>query len=820
MRGFFLWHYSKGLNNFFQIWKNYLEFFWNYFSIGRFFRTLLSPWKRDVSRVSQVGFHPVLLFQALIKNSLTRMLGAIIKSFLILFGIQVEAATIILGAFLLIVWIFLPIALISALAGIMSTFFNGSIALMLFWFLVFFACVFFLSVSISSYRTSEKDYFSMPLALLAKEKWFERVWNRVGKMGVEIDENILADEKAMENFLRSLELSREEFLQIVKTEISGYLMRKQRARFWSRENLMAILPVGRYWTYAYTIHLDKYSTDLSVGDYGEYHDAKLIGKENELNELKQLLLRSSQNNVILVGEPGVGKDTLIHVLAREIRNSQVEEPLLSKRILELDIKNILADYASSGESDKILEMLFSEAAYAGNIILVLKNMNEYVDTNQQDISSMLTQFLAYPTFQIIGTTTPSEFHELVEKKDNIMKYCEKILVEEMGQEDTLRVLQYKLEIPERNQVVFTYQALREVVKLSDRYMTGAPFPEKALDLMEEVLLHWEKAYSDRLITASIVNEAVSAKIKVPLGELKGDESEKLLHLEDHLHKRIIGQNFAIRQISETMRRARIGMAQKNKPIGSFLFLGSTGVGKTESSKALAEAYFGDEERMIRLDMSEYQTQESIDRLIGSASGKKEGYLVAKVKESPYALLLLDEIEKAYPDILNLLLQVLDEGFLTDAFGKKINFRNLIIIATSNVGASIIKDGISNNFESEKIREQVMDYAIKQGIFRPEFLNRFEGVVFFHPLSQEDTAKVAGVLLDKYAQRLKKEENIQITFGSGVAEKITQEAYDPVFGARAIDRYIQDKIGDVVVKKIIAGELKKGEDFIFEASEIV
>jgi len=305
-----------------------------------------------------------------------------------------------------------------------------------------------------------------------------------------------------------------------------------------------------------------------------------------------------------------------------------------------------------------------------------------------------------------------------------------------------------------------------------------------------------------------------------LGEMQDEESEKMINLEQHLHERVIGQDFAIRQIAETMRRARVGMAQKNKPLGSFLFLGPTGVGKTESCKALAEAYFGDENRMIRLDMSEYQMQNSIDRLIGSQSSGEEGYLVGKVKESPFALLLLDEIEKAHPDILNLFLQVLDEGFLTDAFGKKISFRNLIIIATSNAGAEIIRNGIQADLDPKEISKQVIDYTIRQNIFRPELLNRFEGVVFFHPLSSQEAYEVAKLQLNRYAKRLKDQENIEVTFGSGVVERIVNDAFDPVFGARAIDRYIQDKIGDSVVKRIISGELKRGENFAFGTEEMV
>ncbi len=267
-------------------------------------------------------------------------------------------------------------------------------------------------------------------------------------------------------------------------------------------------------------------------------------------------------------------------------------------------------------------------------------------------------------------------------------------------------------------------------------------------------------------------------------------------------------------------RARIGMSNSTKPIGSFLFLGPTGVGKTESAKALAEAYFGDEKRMIRLDMSEYQKAESLDRLLGSVEINMTGQLANKVKENPYSLLLLDEIEKAHPEILNLFLQILDEGWLTDAFGKKINFRNLIIIATSNAGSDFIKEAVDANMDPEELQGKLVDYTIKEGIFRPEFLNRFEGVIFFHPLEKQETMKVAALQLEKYADRLRKEENINIQFDPQIVNFVIDKGYERKFGARSIDRFIQDKIGDKIVKKIIGGEIKKGDDYVLGLEEIL
>lgn len=818
--GFISWYYSQGLKNFLVIWRNFLEFFWYYFSVPELFLTLFSPWKRDVTRLGLRGFHPVLFFQNAIMNTMTRIVGAIVKFSVILFAIIIEIGVFAIGMILLFVWLLNFLALAIGLAGIyfyVSQWWNPLFFISIF---IIIASLLTIAISIRAFKKENPDYYSQDLSQLSSYKWFKRVWNRMGVAPGASDINSLADPKALNTYLSQLDLTPDEFQKILDWEIKERIAMEKEKKFWSRENLLEKMPIGRHWTYAYTINLDRFARDLSEADFSQYRDSHLVGKEKDLEELMLVLVRPSQNNVILVGEPGVGRDTIVHKLARDIRHGKITGELEKKRILEIDLKEVLSNFPTQEEKDMILGKLFTEASYAGNIIIFIKNIHEYMDSESgRDVSPMLSEFLSYPTFQIIGTTTPPEFHSKVETKGNVMKFCDKIIIEEMNPEDSLQVMLYKLRKSESRQVFFTYQGLREVVKLSGRYINDSPYPEKALDLMEEVILFWSHSSQSPFITAQVVDEALSNKIKVPLGDVRQGESEKLLNLENILHQRVIGQNLAISQISETMRRARVGMASENKPLGSFLFLGPTGVGKTESSKALAEAYFGDEDRMIRLDMSEYQNPDSIDRLIGSATQNREGYLVSKVKENPYALLLLDEIEKADPDILNLFLQILDEGSMTNALGKKINFKNLIIIATSNAGADIIKESIEAGLDTKTIQEKVVDHVIKNNIFRPEFLNRFEGVIFFHPLSQDDILKVTELLLNKYSAQLKGQENIEITFGSDVAAKVASLAYDPVFGARAIDRFIQDKIGDTVVKKIIAGEIKKGGTVEFNAEEI-
>ncbi|KKT93183.1 MAG: ATPase AAA-2 domain protein, partial [Parcubacteria group bacterium GW2011_GWC1_45_14] len=359
-------------------------------------------------------------------------------------------------------------------------------------------------------------------------------------------------------------------------------------------------------------------------------------------------------------------------------------------------------------------------------------------------------------------------------------------------------------------VIFTHEAIKAVIKESNRYNWSSPLPERAIDLAMDVMMLWNKKPDAFLVNEQTVSEFLSLKTGTPHGEIQSGERKKLLNLEKILHQQVIGQEEAIKQVAEALRRARSGISNMEKPVGSFLFLGPTGVGKTETAKALAKTYFGDEGRMIRFDMSEFQTPSSIDRLLGSSQLNQQGRLVTEVKDNPYSLILLDEIEKAYPEILDIFLQILDEGFVTDAFGEKVNFRNTMIIATSNAGAALIKEEVEMGADADKIKQDVIDYAISNNVFRVEFLNRFDGVIFFRPLSGNELTNVVKLMLKKLAKRLHDEKNIDVDFSDDLSAKIIEKGYNPIFGARSLNRYIEDTVEDILAKKIIAGEVRKGE----------
>jgi ATP-dependent Clp protease ATP-binding subunit ClpC len=354
--------------------------------------------------------------------------------------------------------------------------------------------------------------------------------------------------------------------------------------------------------------------------------------------------------------------------------------------------------------------------------------------------------------------------------------------------------------------------------LTDRYIQDRPFPQKAIDILTEVLIY-TKQKREKIVLPEYVDKIISERTEVPIGEIQEDEKKKLLELEQRIHQRVVDQEEGIRVISQAMRRARTGIKNRKRPIGSFLFLGPTGVGKTETSKALAEVYFGSDTKMIRLDMSEYQEISTINRLIGSAEKNEPGLLTKAVLDSPFSVILLDEIEKAHPNILNLFLQVLDEGFLTDAFGRKINFSESIIIGTSNAGAELIRQCVKQGRNLQTFKDDLIDYLMKQGIFRAELLNRFDATIVFKPLTHEHLIKIAVLMINDLTKRLLDGTGVRLVVSPELIEKIVRIGYKPEFGARPMRRVIQDEIESRVAKMILEQDLKRGDFVKIEPNEI-
>ena len=585
---------------------------------------------------------------------------------------------------------------------------------------------------------------------------------------------------------------------------------KQRKRFWEYENLAKKGTLAKNWTAGYTLTLDRYSFDLT--DSIRKKDLEFIGHKEAIELMERTLALGKINNVLLVGESGSGRRSMIYALAQKSLLGKSLPELNYKRVVELDMSTLLAQLESSEEVESVLDKIFQEVLSAGNIILLIDEFHNYIGQGARpgviDISGIISPYLRLSQFQIITITTYEGLHRYIEKNSSILSLFEKVEVSGISKEETLTLLEYlTFTLEKKHKVFISYPALSQIISLTDRYFPSFPFPEKAIDVLDAAAVYVASLRKERVVLPKHIARIITEKTEIPVGEIAAKEKEALLNLEDLIHQRIINQEEAVREVSTALRRARSGITIRKGPMGCFLFLGPTGVGKTETSKALAENYFGSEDKMIRLDMSEFQDIKDIPRLIGSE--KETGLLTSLVRESPFSLILLDEIEKAHPNILNLFLQVLDEGHLTDGFGRKINFKNTIIIATSNAGYQVILKAIREKTDWSRIKQELLDYLFQNGIFRPEFINRFDAMVVFQPLSKENLLEISELMLSGIKKNLE-EKGIEFVITRELKKRIVELGYNPTFGAREMRRVIQDKVENVLAEALLSDEIKRGQ----------
>jgi ATP-dependent Clp protease ATP-binding subunit ClpC len=596
-----------------------------------------------------------------------------------------------------------------------------------------------------------------------------------------------------------------------------------RKQFWRLENLMKQRGVGKQWAMGYTVNVDKYSTEITEIIRRKNLSIHLIGHDKEIYAIERILSRSGENNVMLVGQPGSGRSTIAYAFAKKVVEGRSFASLNDKRVLELDMQAVFSGLDTPGDILERLKIVFSEAVNSGNVILVIDEIHNYLGSEKGpaaiNITPIILPYLSSPNFQVIGITSYEAYHKYIETNPSAKNLFVKVEVNEPTTQQTIFILEDMLPgLERRYDVNVSYRILRDVVKLTERYIQNVPFPGKAIDILTEVL-SYTSSRGEKDVLPEYVNRIVSERVEVPVGAIQEEEREKLLALEERIHQRVIDQEEAVKLISEAMRRARAGIIGGKRPIGSFLFLGPTGVGKTETSKALAAAYFGSEDRMVRFDMTEYQDASSVNRMIGFAEKGEPGLFTKAITENPFSLVLLDEIEKTHPNILNLFLQVFDEGWLTDAFGKKVSFTNSIIIGTSNAGAELIRQNIKAGKSLDSFKEDLIDYLLKQGIFKPELLNRFDAVVVFKPLTHEHLIKIAILMINDLSKRLIEGTGIRLVVGPALVDKIVELGYQPEFGARPMRRVIQDEIESRVAKKILQEDLKRGDFIEIKAEEI-
>jgi len=580
--------------------------------------------------------------------------------------------------------------------------------------------------------------------------------------------------------------------------------------WWEAENLAKKGTLAKEWTAAYTVNLDQFSNDWS-DMLRRRGFPEVIGRQKEIDQTERILeSREEVNNVLIVGEAGIGRKNIVEEIAKRSFLGQSLPAINYKRIVSLDMSRLLTRISDFEQVEEMLDRIFQEVLYSGNIILVIEEFHDFVGGDHRlgtaDIVGVLSPYLKLPNFQVIALTTFAGLHKNIEQNSSLLSLFGKVEVAELSDQETMMVIENEVPYLEyKHKIFITYPALRDVISYCNRYLPALVFPEKAIEILEEAATY-VSSLKQKVLLPEHVAKIITEKSQIPVGKVEAKEKETLLNLESLIHQRIINQEEAVRETSSALRRARAEVTKRKGPMGGFLFLGPTGVGKTETAKALAAIYFGSESRMITLDMSEFQSINDIPRLLGSPG--EEGILTTQMMEKPFSLLLLDEIEKAHPNILNLFLQVLDEGRLTDGLGRKVDFKNSIIIATSNAGYKIILKALEDKTDFSKVKETLIDSLFQEGIFRPEFINRFDAVVVFKPLSKNNLLDIAGLMFNGIAKGLK-EKGIEFLITEELKEKIVELSYDPKFGAREMKRVIQDNVENVLASAMLSNELQRG-----------
>lgn len=562
----------------------------------------------------------------------------------------------------------------------------------------------------------------------------------------------------------------------------------------------------------------------------------VIGREKETNRILQILSRKTKNNPCLIGEPGVGKTCVVEGVALRISKGEVPEELKDKRIIQIDLTSLVAGTKYRGDFEERIKSIIEEAEQDNRVILFVDELHTIVGAGSAegstDAANMLKPYLSRGTIRLIGATTISEYRKTIEKDAALDRRFQPVKIDEPTEKEAIEILMgIKRSYEEFHKIQIDDSAIISAVELSRRYINDRFLPDKALDLIDEasakIKLNWNNRDEKPILKKEDVGKLISETTGIPVTELTKEESERLNELEAGLNRFVIGQEKATKAISNAIKRSRVGLNDPKRPIGSFIFCGPSGVGKTELCKALSRALFGSADMLIKIDMSEFSEKHSVSRLIGSPPGyvgfEEGGQLTEKIRRKPYSVVLFDEIEKAHPDLMNVFLQILDEGVLTDSQGRRVSFKNSIVVMTSNIGARLITEnkpniGFSlteNSIQEKEIKNKVVE-ELKKG-FKPEFLNRIDSIIVFDSLTKDAMKNICLLILDELKERLKKR-NFILEFSGDAVNYLVDKSYDLKNGARQLRRLIETDVEDLVSEKILSSQNKKIEKIIVDCQE--
>jgi ATP-dependent Clp protease ATP-binding subunit ClpC len=573
--------------------------------------------------------------------------------------------------------------------------------------------------------------------------------------------------------------------------------------------------IARDWAYGFTPLLDKFGHNLSldIAKFGAHYDFLTTSEGVKAIETA---FDNHANAIALIGPDGIGKTNSIHALAQRLIEGNTVPSLAFHEIVALNATDITSRAHGQGELEEIMTSLHNEAAHAKHIILFFDDAQLFFSNaaGSFDATQILLSMIQSGAVPVILAMAPGDYQRLRSLNQALASQLTPVMLQELPEIGVMRVLEdTALGLESRHKVLIPYEALREAYRLSGRYEQEEAYPGKAIKLLEQAVSQSENS----VVTPHSVQKAIEQTRGVKVGTAEHAEADTLLNLEAEIHKRMINQTHAVSVVSNALRRARAGVANPRRPIGSFLFLGPTGVGKTELAKAISETYFGAEGNMIRLDMSEYQQATDVSRLLSDGREESKSLILA-VRQQPFSVVLLDEIEKAHPNILNLLLQLLDEGQLTDTAGRAVSFKDCVIIATSNAGAQTIRERVQAGEALESFQAAFTDELIKSGQFKPELLNRFDEMVLFRPLNQDELSQVVGLMMNEINQTLATQ-NISAELTPAAIAKIVTIGYDPRLGARPMRRALQRSVEDTIAQKILKGEAQPGSHLILDEADL-